>query len=193
MADSDAAAPAEGAAGSAARPPSAPAVDAAAQLRSPGYARLLLLAALIGVPISAAAYFFLQFVGLLQGWVFTGLPRALGFGATPLWWPLPVLGLAGVLVGVAIRHLPGGGGHSPAGGFVAGGAPTPAELPGVLFAALASLGLGVVLGPEAPLIALGAGLAICAVRLARATCPKRWEPWSLRPGASPRSAPCSGH
>jgi hypothetical protein len=30
-------------------------VDAAAQLRSPGYARLLLLAALIGVPISAAA------------------------------------------------------------------------------------------------------------------------------------------
>jgi H+/Cl- antiporter ClcA len=173
MADSEAAAQAEGVAGPAGGSPSAPAVDAAAQLRSSGYVRLLLLAALIGVPISAAAYFFLQFVGLLQGWVFRSLPRALGFTAAPLWWPLPILGLAGVLVGVAIRHLPGGGGHSPAGGFVAGGAPTPAELPGVLFAALASLSLGVVLGPEAPLIALGAGLAVCAVRLARRDVPQQ--------------------
>jgi hypothetical protein len=35
-------------------------IDAAAHLRSPAYLRLLLLAALIGVPTSAAAYFFLQ-------------------------------------------------------------------------------------------------------------------------------------
>jgi H+/Cl- antiporter ClcA len=43
----------------------------------------------------------------------------------------------------------------------------------VLFAALASLSLGVVLGPEAPLIALGAGLAVCAVRLARRDVPQQ--------------------
>ena len=69
------------------------------------------------------------------------------------------------------RHLPparGGGGHSPADGFHAGGTPpAPAELPGILLAALAGLGLGVVVGPEAPLIALGAGLGVCAVRLSR--------------------------
>jgi H+/Cl- antiporter ClcA len=170
MADTDAAAPAGGAVrpGTPAAPPP---FDADARLRSGAYARLLLLAALIGVPVSAAAYFFLQLVGAAQERVFTTLPQALGFAAAPLWWPLPMLGLAGVLVGLAIRYLPGRGGHSPADGFVPGGAPTPTELPGVLFAALASLSLGVVLGPEAPLIALGAGLGICAVRLARRDAP----------------------
>ena len=64
--------------------------------------------------------------------------------------------VAGLLVAPVIRFLPGKGGHSPADGFKAGeGAPTPAQLPGVLLAALATLSLGVVLGPEAPLIALG--------------------------------------
>ncbi len=172
MADTDAAAPAGGAARPAQQPaPVPPTPDSAAQLRSPAYVRLLLLAAIIGVPISAAAYFFLQLVDAMQEWVFVSLPRALGFAAAPLWWPLPVLGLAGVLVGLTIRHLPGGGGHSPADGFVPGGAPTPVELPGVMLAAFATLSLGVVLGPEAPLIALGAGLAVCAVRLARRDVP----------------------
>lgn len=42
------------------------------------------------------------------------------------------------------------------------GAPAAAELPGIALAALASLGVGAVLGPEAPLIALGGGLAVWA-------------------------------
>jgi H+/Cl- antiporter ClcA len=41
----------------------------------------------------------------------------------------------------------------------------PVELPGVMLAAVATIGLGIVLGPEAPLIALGGGLGILAVRL----------------------------
>jgi H+/Cl- antiporter ClcA len=150
------------------RPP-----DPAAQLRSRAYLRLLVLAAIIGAPISAAAYYFLQLVNALQSWVYTDLPRALGFAAAPLWWPLPMLGIAGVLVGLTIQHLPGKGGHSPVDGFTPGAVPKPVELPGVLLAALTSLGLGVVLGPEAPLIALGAGLALCAVRLARRDVPQR--------------------
>ena len=40
-------------------------------------------------------------------------------------------------------------------------------------AALATLSLGVVLGPEAPLIALGGGLGVCAVRLAKRDAPAR--------------------
>jgi len=127
----------------------------------------------IGVPISAAAYYFLQLVGFLQAWVFKDLPQTLGFGATPLWWPLPILGIAGVLVSLTIRKLPGNGGHSPVNGFTAGAVPEPVELPGILLAAAASLVLGVVLGPEAPLIALGGGLAVCAVRLARRDVPQR--------------------
>jgi H+/Cl- antiporter ClcA len=76
-----------------------------------------------------------------------------------------------VLVGLTIRHLPGRGGESPAEGFKPGGVPRPGELPGIAIAALATLAFGAVLGPEAPLIALGGGLAVCAVRLAKRDTP----------------------
>jgi H+/Cl- antiporter ClcA len=150
---------------------SSPSSDPAALLRSRRYVGLLILAAILGVPISAAAYGFLALVSGLQEWLFTDLPGALGFDGTPLWWPLPLLALAGVLVGLTIRYLPGRGGHSPADGFKAGGVPSPIEAPGIALAALATLSLGAVLGPEAPLIALGAGLAGSAMRLARRDAP----------------------
>jgi H+/Cl- antiporter ClcA len=148
--------------------------DPLAPLRSRNYLVLLALAALIGAPISAAAYFFLALVSKLQGWIFSSLPHALGFHAEPMWWPVLPLLLAGVLVPLTIRYLPGTGGHSPADGFKAGGGgPQPIELPGVVLAALATLSLGVVLGPEAPLIALGAGLGICAIKLAKRDAPDK--------------------
>jgi H+/Cl- antiporter ClcA len=151
-------------------------VDPLALLRSKSYAGLLVLAAIIGVPISAAAYFYLALVSKLQGWVFTSLPKALGFHAEPLWWPIPPLLLAGILVGLTIRYLPGNGGHSPADGFKVGaGPPTAMELPGILFAAFATLSLGVVLGPEGPLIALGGGLAALAVRFVKRDAPARTQ------------------
>ena len=147
--------------------------DPLAPLRSRSYLALLALAAVIGVPISATAYAFLALVNKLQGWIFTSLPRGLGLHAEPVWWPIPLLAIAGVLVALAIRYLPGTGGHSPADGFKAGGAPSPIELPGIVLAALAGLCLGVVLGPEAPLIALGGGLGVCAVRLAKRDAPEK--------------------
>jgi H+/Cl- antiporter ClcA len=146
--------------------PAAPSA-AATLLRSRSYWVLLAIAALIGIPVSALAYFFLDLVSKLQHWTFTSLPAALGFHGEPLWWPVPPLLLAGLLVALAIRYLPGTAGHEPADGFSPKGAPGPAELPGVILAALATLALGAVLGPEAPLIALGGGLAICFVRLSR--------------------------
>lgn len=147
--------------------------DPLALLRSRKYLALLALAAIIGVPISAIAFGFLALVSHLQGWIFTSLPRAAGFHGEPLWWPVPPLVLAGVLVALVIRYLPGTGGHSPADGFKPGGPPSPAELPGVVLAALATLCLGVVLGPEAPLIAIGGGLGVVAVRLAKRDAPAR--------------------
>jgi H+/Cl- antiporter ClcA len=148
--------------------------DPLALLRTRSYAALLVLAAIIGVPVSAAAYFFLALVSKLQGWIFTDLPKGLGFHGEPLWWPIPPLALAGLLVALTIRYLPGNGGHSPADGFKAGeGPPAPVELPGVILAALATLSLGVVLGPEAPMIALGGGLGVLAVRLVKRDAPPR--------------------
>ena len=53
----------------------------------------------------------------------------------------------------------------PADGLKVGGAPVgPVDLPGVLLAAVATLSLGLVLGPESPLIALGTGLGILTTK-----------------------------
>ena len=146
--------------------------DPAALLRSRGYLVLLAIAAIIGAPISVVAYGFLTLVSKLQQWVFTNLPDGLGFHGAPLWWPILPLALAGLLVALFLKHLPGTGGHSPADGLQASGPPPgPVDLPAVVLAALATLSLGVVLGPEAPLIALGGGLGVCAVRLARKDAP----------------------
>src|SRR3954454_14937615 len=146
--------------------------DPLAALRSNAYLKLLLLAGIIGAPISALAYGFLELVSQLQEAIFTDIPKdVLGFASTPAWWPLPVLALAGLLVAAAISYLPGIGGHSPADGFKAGGVTAPVELPGILLASVATLSLGVVLGPEAPLILMGSGLGALAVRLAAKDAP----------------------
>jgi len=142
-------------------------------LRSRGYVRLLVLAAIIGIPVSAASYGFLELVSWLEDQLFTELPDALGFASTPAWWPLPLLMISGLLTALAIRRLPGTGGHPPSEGFKATGALPPVELPGVVLAALATLSFGTVLGPEAPLIALGSGLGALAVRLATPGAPPR--------------------
>jgi H+/Cl- antiporter ClcA len=140
-------------------------------LRSRPYLALLVLAALIGIPIAAVAFFFLHLITHLQTWLYTDLPKGLGLGAAPIWWPLPLLVLAGVLVGLTIRYLPGRGGECAAEGFHAHGPPLAKELPGIALAALTSLGLGAVVGPEAPLIALGAGLGAFALRLLKRDAP----------------------
>jgi H+/Cl- antiporter ClcA len=141
-------------------------------LKSRSYLKVLVLAAAIGVPISAAAYFFLELVTYTQHKLYTDLPHALGFHSAPLWWPVPLLAISGLIVALAIKYLPGTGGHSPADGFQVGaGGPQPLELPGIAIAALATLMLGAVLGPEAPLIAIGGGLGVCAVRLAKRDAP----------------------
>jgi H+/Cl- antiporter ClcA len=141
--------------------------DPAVLLRSRSYLRLLVLAAILGAPISVVAYGFLALVSYLQKEIFTHLPHGLGFSAEPVWWPLPVLAVGGVLAGFAIRYLPGKGGPSPAQPFALHDAPGPVQLPGVILAALATLVFGAVLGPEMPLIAIGGGLAILVTRLSR--------------------------
>ncbi|GLW14953.1 hypothetical protein Stsp01_16960 [Streptomyces sp. NBRC 13847] len=147
--------------------------DPYAPVRDRGYLKLLLVAAVVGFPVCAVAFGFLALVHALEPLLYTDLPRALGFAGTPIWWPVPLLVLAGLLVGLTIRHLPGQGGHEPADGLALSGAPPLSALPGVVLAALASLSFGAVLGPEAPLIALGGGLALGAVRLLNRGMPER--------------------
>ncbi|MFJ3539321.1 chloride channel protein [Streptomyces sp. NPDC090109] len=136
-------------------------------LRTPAYLKALVFSALVGVPVSLAAFWFLVGLHQLEHVLWADLPKALGLGAPPAWWPLPLLAVAGVVVGLVVTRLPGAGGHVPAGGLHAGGS-SAAALPGVVVAAVASLPFGAVLGPEAPLIALGGGLALLFRHLVRA-------------------------
>ena len=160
---------ARGAGSAAAAAPAGP--DPTTLLRSRRYVVLLVLAAVIGAPVSAAAYWFLVLVSDLQKWVYTDLPSGVGFSTVPSWWPIPILAIGGLLVAVTIRYLPGHGGESPADGFHAGGAVMPAALPGIALAALLTLACGAVLGPEGPLIALGGGSAAFVVRLVKRDVP----------------------
>ena len=102
-----------------------PAPDPVALIRSRQYITALVLAALLGIPISAIAYGFLALVAVIQRLLFFDLPNQVVGSPTPAWWPLPWLVLCGLLTALAIRYLPGNGGHSPALGFIAGGAPPP--------------------------------------------------------------------
>jgi H+/Cl- antiporter ClcA len=148
------------------------AIDPRAVIRSRQYIVALVLAAILGIPISAVAYGFLALVDKVQQFLFDDFPHDVFSDGVPSWWPLPWLALCGLLTGLTIRSLPGNGGHSPAFGFrTGGGPPVDRELPGIILAALTTLGLGSVLGPEAPLIAIGGGLAALTVRLAKKDAP----------------------
>ena len=145
--------PTPGAAG----PPDAP---------SPGeYLRILVVAALLGVPVALGSAAFMSAVHGLTTLVWTTVPDSAGWTTPPGWYVLAVPAMAGLLVAVALR-LPGHGGE-PAVKGIALEPLSPVQLVSALLAALASLGLGLVLGPEAPLTALGLSAGLVAARALR--------------------------
>jgi H+/Cl- antiporter ClcA len=157
---------------------SAPALSAEqadATIRSKRYAGLLIVVAVIGVVVSLAAWCFLEGIYQIQQELYVHLPHAVGYqSGPPKWWPLPVLALGALICAFAILRLPGNGGHIPAEGLaVGGGTPGAKALSGVILAGLATVGSGLVLGPEAPLIALGSGVAVLTVNLTRREFPSQ--------------------
>jgi H+/Cl- antiporter ClcA len=143
--------------------------DPSSTLLSKQFLVLLVIAAVVGVLVSLAAWCFLELIYQMQRELYTHLPSALGYNhGPPQWWSLPILALAGLITAFAVVRLPGNGGHVAAEGLKVGGGPTlPITLPGIILAGLASIGMGLVIGPEGPLIALGGGLAVGTVKLAR--------------------------
>ena len=121
------------------------------------YLLLILIGAAIGVPAALVASLFLATVHKLEEWLWTDLPDRLGEDSAP-WYLIVGLPVGGaVIVWVARRFLPGDGGHPPLEGI--GGGVTPLSYaPGIALAALGTLPFGLVLGPEAPLIALGSAV-----------------------------------
>ena len=102
----------------------------------------------------------------LEDWLWHDLPERLDASGPP-WYLVLGLPVAGALVVIAARALlPGDGGHEPLEGLGMGATPV-AYAPGIALAALGSLAFGAVLGPEAPLIALGSAAALAAASRAR--------------------------
>jgi chloride channel protein, CIC family len=127
------------------------------------YLRVIALAAAIGIPAALVAAGFFGLVHYLELWLWDDLPDALGYSSPP-WFLVLGLPVAGALIVVAARlYLPGDGGHSPLEGLSM--KPTPiAHGPGVALAALGTLPFGAVLGPEAPVVALGSVVGLTAAR-----------------------------
>ena len=71
-----------------------------------------------------------------------------------------------VIVAAARTLLPGDGGRPPLQGLSHDPTP-PSHIPSIAIAALGTLGFGAVLGPEAPVIAIGSAIAIGITSLAR--------------------------
>ena len=126
---------------------------------------ILVLAAVLGVPAAFLAALLMGAVDGLQTLVWTDLPDEAGWSAPPAWYVLAVPTLGGLIVALSLK-LPGHGGH-PAWGDLALEPLPPLGLISALIAALATLGLGLVLGPEGPLIAIGLTAGLVASRALR--------------------------
>ena len=149
-----------------------PPFDPKAVMRTREYGRLLVLAGAVGLVTALAAWCFLTLVPWIQTSVFEDLPVAIGFAEPPRWWPIPVLAAAGLITAFAIVRLPGAGGSVPAEGLGSGPPTRPIDLPGILLAGLATLGLGLVLGPSAPVIAIGAGFGLFVLNRVKKDAPQ---------------------
>jgi H+/Cl- antiporter ClcA len=131
--------------------------------RSPGvdarYLRLVAVAALVGIPAALVAALLLALVHELEHRLW---PH------DPAWYVVVGLPVAGAAIVLAARTwLPGDGGEPPLHGLSS--APTPlAHVPGIALAAIGTLSFGAVLGPEAPVIALGSAAGVAVARLLRA-------------------------
>jgi H+/Cl- antiporter ClcA len=139
---------------------------AAGPLAGRAYLKLILLGIVIGAPAALVSALLLAGVHELEHVLWDDLPDWLGYSSAP--WFL-VLGLpmaGGAIVALVRRRLPGDGGHSPLEGIGLGETAL-AAAPGIALAALATLSFGAVLGPEAPLIALGSVVGVAAGQIAR--------------------------
>jgi H+/Cl- antiporter ClcA len=130
-----------------------------AQPAGAAYVRLVLLGALVGIPAGLAGALFLGLVHGLEDWLWP---------ASPEWYLVVGLPVAGALIVIAARTLlPGDGGHSPITGLHAAAITPISHAPGIAVAAVGTLAFGAVLGPEAPVIALGSIVGVAVTSFAR--------------------------
>ncbi|MGB7982257.1 MAG: chloride channel protein [Candidatus Nanopelagicales bacterium] len=122
---------------------------------------LSVIAVGVGLLAGAGASAFVAVEHHLQRLLWDDLPEALGQDQAPAWLVVALL-VSGALIAYFGSRLPGHGGHSPLAGF--GIDIGPREIGSVILVGLGSLSFGAVLGPEAPLVAIGTAVGAAAVR-----------------------------
>ena len=147
-----------------------PPPDPAAILRSRNFVALLVFAAVIGIVVSLVGWGFLELVHAVQVWVFTDCRAGSASTGADV---VAAADLHARRAAGGVRDRPAARGAAVTSRPTAcrSGSTEPNMVPGVALAALATLGLGLVLGPEAPLIAIGSGVAVFTVRLAKRDAP----------------------
>ncbi|GII98609.1 H+/Cl- antiporter ClcA [Sediminihabitans luteus] len=121
-------------------------------------------AALVGALAAFGATVYSSLVHEAEHLVWDSAPESFGHDDAPWWWVFLVLATGAVAVWGA-KHLHGHGGHHPLDGLAFD--ITPRQLGSTLLAAFATLVCGAVIGPEAPLLAIGTSIGFVAVARAR--------------------------
>lgn len=148
-----------------ANPPETPAPATAPATPPPAPTpKLMLLLAIPALLIGALAATVLwgldQVSDQLQRGLWGGLPRALGVPDGSRWWIFVVLTVVGMAVGLIIWKVPGHAGTDSATTELVAAPPPLSVLPSLALAVIISLAGGVSLGPENPILAINAGLAV---------------------------------
>lgn len=122
---------------------------------------LTVIGLVVGLLAGLAASVFIKAEDGVRQLLWTDLPDALGYDGAPAWLVVAIL-VTGALIVYVASQLPGHGGHPPLKGL--GIDIGPREVTSVVLAAIGTLSFGAVLGPEAPLMAIGSACGALAFR-----------------------------
>ncbi|KHK97218.1 ion channel protein [Microbacterium mangrovi] len=129
--------------------------------------RTLVAGAVPALLIGIGSAVTLRIIDLLSDQVnalwWTTLPHLFGATNTTPWWIFTVLTITGALIGLVVWLVPGHGGFDSAVTELDGPFPKLTALPSLALVLVLSLAGGVSLGPENPIIAINAALAIALI------------------------------
>ena len=123
-------------------------------------ATLAIPAIAIGIGSALTLHTLNWLAGLLQGFLWTTLPGTFGATEATPWWMFTVLTVTGIVVGAIVWLVPGHAGPDSATTELSGPFPGLKALPSIALVVVLGLAGGVSLGPENPIIAINATLAI---------------------------------
>ncbi|MFF2372005.1 ion channel protein [Agromyces sp. NPDC058110] len=148
-----------------------------AEATGPSVRQLVLLsipAILIGVGSAVCLWAVSSLAELLESFLWDTLPGAFGASEATPWWIFTVLTFTGLAVGAVVWLMPGHAGPDSATTELSGPFPELKALPSLVIVVTLSLAGGVSLGPENPIIAINAVLAMTLIgRMAKQVPPQQ--------------------